>query len=85
MMVMVMVMVMVLVIMMVTCHGSGEVFNVNYEGFWLISLLEAGGEEVKVNLESFKVGGLGPFAFLGVWGDQEELLRYHKFLSGVKN
>jgi len=61
---------------LVTCHASEEVFNVNYEGFWLISLLEAGGEEVKVNLESFKVGGLGPFAFLGVWGDQEELLRF---------
>ena len=61
---------------LVTCHGSQEVFNVGYEGFWLISLLEGGAEQVKVNLESFKVGGLGPFAFLGVWGDQEELIRY---------
>ena len=39
---------------------------------------------MKVNLESFKVGGLGPFAFLGVWGDQEELIRYHKYKSNVK-
>ena len=80
---------------LVTCHGSQEVFNVNYEGFWLISLLEAGGDQggaqggdqggnqggnqVKVNLESFKIASLGPFAFLGVWGDQEELIRYHLY------
>ena len=97
---------------LVTCHGSQEVFNVNYEGFWLISLLEAGGDQggaqggdqggnqggnqggdqggdqggnqggnqVKVNLESFKIASLGPFAFLGVWGDQEELIRYHLYI-----
>ena len=61
-----------------TCRGSEEVFSVGYEGFWLISLLEAGGDDqVTVNLESFKVGGLGPFVFMGVWGDQNELSRYH--------
>jgi len=38
---------------------------------------EAGGDDqVTVNLESFKVGGLGPFVFMGVWGDQKELSRF---------
>ena len=49
-----------------------------YRGFWLISLLELEEEHVTVTLESFKVGGLGPFCFLGVWGDQEELIRLVK-------
>ena len=63
---------------LVSCRGSEEIFSVGYEGFWLISLLEAGGDDqVRVNLESFKVGGLGPFVFMGVWGDQKELSRYH--------
>ena len=65
---------------LVTCHGSQEEFNVGYEGFWLISILEAGSDQVKVNLESFKIASLGPFAFLGVWGDQEELIRYHLYI-----
>ena len=61
---------------LVSCRGSEEVFSVGYKGFWLISLLEAGGDgQVRVNLESFKVGGLGPFVFMGVWGDQKELSR----------
>ena len=55
---------------LVTC-GSPEVFSVGYQGFWLISLLEAGNDQVRVTLESFKVGGLGPFVFMGVWGDNE--------------
>jgi len=61
---------------LVTCRGSEEVFSVGYEGFWLISLLEAGNDQVTVNLESFKVGGLGGFVYMGVWGDQEELIRF---------
>ena len=65
---------------LVTCRGSEEEFSVNYEGFWLISLLEAGKDQVAVNLESFKVGGLGGFVYMGVWGDQEELIRYNKVM-----
>jgi len=61
---------------LVTCPGSTEVFSVGYRGFWLISLLELEEEHVTVTLESFKVGGLGPFCFLGVWGDQDELIRF---------
>ena len=63
---------------LVTCPGSTEVFSVGYRGFWLISLLELEVEHVTVTLESFKVGGLGPFCFLGVWGDQDELIRLVK-------
>ena len=63
---------------LVTCPGSTEVFSVGYRGFWLISLLELEEEHVTVTLESFKVGGLGPFCFLGVWGDQDELIRLVK-------
>ena len=65
-------------VFLVTCPGSTEVFSVGYRGFWLISLLELEEEHVTVTLESFKVGGLGPFCFLGVWGDQEELIRLVK-------
>ena len=61
---------------LVTCRGSEEVFSVGYDGFWLISLLEVGDGPVTVNLESFKISGLGPFVFMGVWGDQNELVRY---------
>ena len=63
---------------LVTCGGSEEVFSVGYDGFWLISLMEVGDGPVTVNLESFKISGLGPFVFMGVWGDQNELIRYHK-------
>ena len=63
---------------LVTCPGSTEVFSVGYRGFWLISLLELEVEHVTVTLESFKVGGLGPFCFLGVWGDRDELIRLVK-------
>ena len=63
---------------LVTCRGSEEVFSVGYDGFWLISLMEVGDGPVTVNLESFKISGLGPFVFMGVWGDQNELIRYHE-------
>jgi len=61
---------------LVTCRGSEKIFSVGYDGFWLISLLEVGDGPVTVNLESFKISGLGPFVFMGVWGDKNELIRF---------
>jgi len=60
---------------LVTCSGDPEVFNVGYGGFWLLSLLEAGKENVTTILQSFKIGRLGPIVYMGVWGDQEILGR----------
>jgi len=60
---------------LVTCSNDPEVFSVGYGGFWLLSLLEAGKDNVLTTLQSFKIGRLGPIVYMGVWGDREILGR----------
>merc|ERR1719285_1061009 len=60
---------------LVTCSNDPEVFSVGYGGFWLLSLLEAGKDNVSTSLQSFKIGRLGPIVYMGVWGDREILGR----------
>ena len=61
---------------LVTCSNDREVFSVGYGGFWLLSLLEAGKDNVLTTLQSFKIGRLGPIVYMGVWGDREILGRW---------